>query len=67
MQKSSLHKIYIQINEQNFIKNIKRMFITKKMEDLNIEEVNIKFDNSTKSFKINIKKDKYLFMKGNTK
>lgn len=35
------------------------MFLTKKMEVLNIEEVNIKFDNSTKSFKINIKEDKY--------
>lgn len=46
------------INEYTFIKNIKRMFLTKKMEELNIEEVNIKFDTNTKSFKINIQKDK---------
>lgn len=45
------------INEDSFLKNIKRMFIMKQIEQLHIKEVVINFDNSTKSFKITINKD----------
>lgn len=45
------------INEDSFLKNIKRMFIMKQIEYLHIKEVVINFDNSTKSLKIIINKD----------
>lgn len=45
------------INEESFSKNIKRMFLIKKMEELNIKQAVINFDAITKSFKIHIRKD----------
>lgn len=46
------------IENESFIKNLKRMFITKQMEIHNIHEVIIKFDKETSSFNFNIIKDK---------
>ncbi|KAI9299614.1 hypothetical protein BJ944DRAFT_245029 [Cunninghamella echinulata] len=45
------------INEESFMKNIKRMFIMRKMEEYKINNININFDNNTKSFKIYIEKE----------
>ncbi|KAI8329486.1 hypothetical protein BC941DRAFT_27741 [Chlamydoabsidia padenii] len=46
------------IYDDLFLKNIKRMFIMKKMEQYDIKKINIEFDEITKSFKINIMKNK---------
>jgi hypothetical protein len=45
-----------QIKNEHFLKNLKRMFITKKMEELNINQTIIKFDDATKSFDFDLKK-----------
>lgn len=45
------------INKDSFLKNIKRLFIVKQMEQLNIRQVLINFDDITKTFKFELKKD----------
>lgn len=45
------------INNDSFLKNIKRMFITKQMELYNIKQFTINFDNETKTFNFKIIKD----------
>lgn len=45
------------LDSNEFIKNIKRMFIMKVIEEHNIEKVNIIFNSNTKSFEIKILKD----------
>lgn len=45
------------IENESFIKNLKRMFITKQMEIHNINEVIIKFDKENSSFNFNMIKD----------
>lgn len=45
------------IEEDSFLKNIKRMFITKQMELYNIKQFKIEFDNYTKTFNFQIVKD----------
>ena len=44
------------INEDSFLKNIKRMFIMKQMETYKIKKINIEYDENIKSFKMNIQK-----------
>ncbi|CAO3648689.1 unnamed protein product, partial [Cunninghamella blakesleeana] len=46
------------INNETFIKNIKRMFIIKQIETYSIEKITIEFDKNIKSFKINLEKNK---------
>jgi hypothetical protein len=45
------------IEKSDFIKNIKRMYITKVIENYNIEKVNIVYNNNIKSFEINFIKN----------
>jgi hypothetical protein len=45
-----------QIKNEHILKNLKRMFITKKMEELNISQIIIKFDDATKPFDFDFKK-----------
>jgi hypothetical protein len=45
------------IEKSDFIKNIKRTYITKVIENYNIEKVNIVYNNNIKSFEINFIKN----------
>ena len=45
------------VNEDSYLKNIKRMFIMKQMETYKIKKTNIEYDENIKSFKTNIEKD----------
>ena len=45
------------INKDSFLKNIKRMFITKQMEIHNIKNIVIDYDDITKTFNFKITKD----------
>jgi hypothetical protein len=45
------------IEKSEFIKNIKRMYLMKVIESYDIEKVNIIYNNTTKSFEINLIKD----------
>jgi hypothetical protein len=57
IEKDSIETSEDVINEDLFLKNIKRMFIMKQMETYRIKKVNIEYDENIKAFKINIEKD----------
>ncbi|CAO3657034.1 unnamed protein product [Mucor hiemalis] len=49
------------IYNESFLKNIKRMFITKQMEEHGIKRFTIVYDENIKSFKINLEKDTAMY------
>ena len=53
IEKGSIETFKDVINEDSLLKNIKRMFIMKKMETYKIIKINIEYDEIIKSFKIN--------------
>ncbi len=49
------------IYDDSFLKNIKRVFIKKQMEEHNIKKIIIEYDENIKTFKINIEKDTAIY------